>query len=1602
MPGRDNFSAPTKRTIAERAGYVCSFPGCGRLTIGPSDDRASGVTMTGTAAHIVAAASGGQRSDAALTSAQRSSADNGIWMCAIHGKWIDDNPSIATVPTLLSWKADHEAEISAWVAHGHPGIFQSWDRLAALTRDQRETIETRLPNGHEVERDTGNLLEALRERSAFLVIGDSGVGKSALVKVTLDTHFPEARQVWLGPEALRTALSEAEHNAIGLTAPLGDLLETSSAPKNILVVDAVERADAMTMVRLGQLIQRLSKAAADRATRWQLVVVAQQAGFEAHLDPVITAVMGSVVVDPFSTVQVRQALASVPALSQHAYDDAFVALVDNPRMLAWIISAGPSFADDQAGHMAARPQIADRLWSYWTGGDPDLHSFMIALARRDADYERSFAISALSAADRTAWKSGRGRLPLVADPRHRLSFQHDLATDWARYQSLKEIAGDVGRWSGLANQPLWVAALRLFGQFLLREPDQSTQGWDWAFAAARAIDSADAIDILLDALCTDPAADNFLAARAEILFANEGKLLDRLLARFMHIATVPERSEIGALGDLGMTLYAEAEMRSPIWSAWPPLIRFLVKYRASIAPFGSCSVAKICKYWLTKTPSPVAGRAVLGRVGIAELALDTARVEQVRSLAHSYYGSRSDAASDMFEAALAGAEDNLEAVSSFALEMARRRPLAPPVQAEVDRLKAEERKMREESARRSPRRRREALMSMSMFGNHPLPPWPLGASGRLNDAFRTAVVRNDGLVFLMKAAPAIAAEVLLACVIDDKPHAEHRSMTFDDRLGLQWAHEDRPTLFWTSPFFRFLAQSEETALQAILNLVDFCTERWSSDRGQGDGEQIEVTLSDGDRRVLHGDWQVFDWSHTRRTHNSQLYTALDALERWLFMKVKARADIAPLCRTLLEQTRSAAILGVLTDCAKLDPSLLEGPLAPLLSSPLLIFWDEYRLGHRFGNDVFTWHRAGEAARRFGIAWEQEPHRTTALKHVVRDHRRTNADFNAQLTASVAAWPKVEGNRDLRQRALIAEIDPTNFREAVGDGGETVVSFSYPPEIAAEIAALRTTETNQPTLADVLNYLQQLLREDLSAEDAAALYSAFEEHEEIQRFSDRERHVIRVAVAAVLVVRAGAWVEGNPAVFDKLTATLAAGVPDASEFDEALDEQSHVDPGFAWAMVGAIYAKARGAGDSARWDQMLSFGLATGDNATVRTIIGAARLLKTQLGASYYAIIETSVFSAALNGLVPRMEGEPGSAAAMARWRGRLARRPLAVSRHPVTFDLVNLSHRIERIWRHRFERLSGKDIGPVGRRNLHRRYSFGPGTHLLAATFDWSLVEAGWTENEAPPPSAAELAEHRAIIRMLWDLADWRLRGDPYEEPLEEHDGYGMLDDFGLQIQRTIAARIPLGSAAESRILWEPILALGPRGEYTLEHLIDGFFLRLYKDIDANNFIANWTAMVAFIFAPGWSNGGKYWRGREIMRRVLGFNAASQIANNPKVLAQVAKLAPYYETFAHDHIPHDDSALAAFASFAASDAGVAMRIAAIGWIEQAVIKDEGRLKGNAAAALAELAQVLLAHHSQELIADARARQALNIVIGRMVRDQAPYALTLQDRARGLH
>jgi len=111
MSKRDDFTITTKRILAERAGQRCVNPDCGRSTSGPSDTYLAKSTRLGKAAHITAASEGGPRYNPVLTTKERSSPENGIWLCAECADRVDkkENESRYPVELLMNWKKLHES-----------------------------------------------------------------------------------------------------------------------------------------------------------------------------------------------------------------------------------------------------------------------------------------------------------------------------------------------------------------------------------------------------------------------------------------------------------------------------------------------------------------------------------------------------------------------------------------------------------------------------------------------------------------------------------------------------------------------------------------------------------------------------------------------------------------------------------------------------------------------------------------------------------------------------------------------------------------------------------------------------------------------------------------------------------------------------------------------------------------------------------------------------------------------------------------------------------------------------------------------------------------------------------------------------------------------------------------------------------------------------------------------------------------------------------------------------------------------------------------------------------------------------------------------------
>ncbi|HEV2817716.1 MAG TPA: hypothetical protein VGW40_10930 [Allosphingosinicella sp.] len=1481
----------------------------------------------------------------------------------------------------------------------HPSIASSWTRLQVLSAEHLSGIETKLPNGHVVDRSAvaGRLSAALAssDHPGCVVTGDSGTGKSALVRDLLEREASSATKIWLGAETLSAALCVTGRHRLGLDHDIGPLLERSPGADQVLILDSAERLDATTLARLDALLTDLRERHQAGDWTWRVVIVQQQAGFEDQRQLSTTSLWPRIDVPALSDALVRTALASEPPLTWIANDPEVLPLFSNLRTLGWVVAAASSFRQDQGAGLTSSAAIADRLWARWTAGNAQsqLHRLLVRLAIRDAAFERSFAVSELEGAELAAFDHRSQELPLVKTPRNRIEFQHDLASDWARYQRLKEIAGDIPQWSALAPQPLWIAALRLFGQHLLDQPDQARDGWDHAFSAVSSANDVQAQDLLLDALCLSPGLDRHLAAREELMFADNGALLQRLLHRFLHVATVPSIPAEFMAGD-GLRIYLEADMRFPVIARWAPMGRFFERYAEQVGALGAPIASRVCKAWLTSVPAMVGGRSMPLRDIMAKVALENARTVQARSAAQNRFGGDGDTGKLIYTTALAGADDLREEVAAFALEMAQRRPWSDATVARIAQLQEADRAMFAALRREAEPRRRPPPVTF-LPTEEELPPWPLGPSGRLIGAFRDAVLHNNGLSTMMRVNPEVASEVLLACIIDDHPIRDFSgSLRIDEELGLDSDHESYPTIFWKSPFFPYFQTNADAALAALKQLLDFAMERWAASAPKAAHiPSVEIVLDNGETKVFPGGANQFGWSQHSSHANGQLFSALDALERWFTLKADAGEDLEPWCERLLAMGSSTAMLGVLVNLGKYRPSLFKGPLKPLARIERLYWWDSGRveqLNVRF--DMFHWYRQGETIMTMARDWLLAPHRRKELREVVRDLVGEDAAFGAELAEAVSAWPvpdEVEGQ--LVQRVLKSELDPAN-RETVLDeeSGETVSRMAYPADLQADLLAYQAEANAQHMPLNLPRECAQALASgrEITDESAQRLADLLPDADAAMP-EETDRATMIAAAAATLIVCGSAWLREHQEVAKRahhvIRATIArvGAAPGRDEF-AASDTLS-------FAAIGALSA-ALVAENPGEWDAPLATVISGPDRGAMATLMRLAERNRGRLGSAWYRINYLLLLFAALSRLAPGY-GEDDLLPLWTRWVAQLRAQPIFGSEATIAIvDPSTIARRVERLLERRRSRT--RPDRPFRLSGKARRFA-GLSTHILESGFGWLL------EREAAEANAREPENHR-LLAALWAFEAWRMQGDDDEDADDDEDGeYDTPSGMGysiLQAAPTFVMAAPTDAAVP---LWRAILDIGPNGHYAVGQFASSWFLLLFNQPDPDKFMATWKAMLDHAFAADWRSSRRWYRGREMLVKLLGLQSPTELSQAAGILPRLPELFEYYRRWATSDMAGDEDDVGTFCYFLTKEAGRPFRLEGVIWLNEALRATDKFYRGSTGNSLAEAIDTVLNEHPAELAAQPASRDAVIAIVARLVRGQVATAMGLQRRIAAL-
>lgn len=1500
-----------------------------------------------------------------------------------------------TVPDLLSLLRDQ------FSLRHHPDFERDWEALSNITADHKARIEKELPSGYAVPRtaEKASLQAAVASNPVTVVFGESGSGKSALVKSVLDGAYPSWNQVWFGPEDLKTALSAARRSALPLTHELSLVLNATVKPQNVLVIDSAERIEAGEFVVIRQLLQAILKNNGEETEgAWRVVIVTQTQSWVEGEETIFGGRKALLVeVGALKSDDVKLALLASPSLGWLVAHEDTIAALTNLRTLAWVIKAGAALGSN-AGGLSSHTAIADSLWKYWTNDRADVQALMMRLAQREASFERSFALTDLEPADATTFTRRPEELPLLQNERtNRIEFEHDLAADWARFQFLKQIWTDTPQWAALAGNPLWTSALRMLGQFLLRQPAKTGTAWDVAFGAAEAVKNELACDILLDALCLDPGAERFLTERVDLLLDNSAKHFTRLLLRFHYIATMPTGSGMGLSVAVG--LYMEAQYREIVFGRWPPVLRFLIAQRERLAGLVSSALAKVIETWLTKTPRTLSsGNLMPFRLELAEMALAMARTVQVEKGHGVMYLTREPL---LYTAPLAGAADLPTEVGNWALELAGRREIDDDVKrriAEVQLQKAKahaERLETDAEYKEVHERQKQMPRSLGSFRER-LPPWPLGASDKVDMDFRTACIKENGIRSLIRAQPDLAAEVLLALIIEDQPEREYGADRFEMDLGLEYQEDAYPTAFWKSPFFPFFQLAPETALTSLIALVNFCTERWAAGAMKGHiGEAPRVTLqfADGSDKTFPGWLQVFGWPQSNDSRNGSLLCALDALERWFTLRLDAGEDISADIEKIIWEGNSAAFVSVLLNVAKYRPSLLTGPLAALLTFPNLFFWDSARVeqvGHNFIG--FSLLQGGQAMFDFARAWTLAPHRQQKFLDLVVELLLADDDVARRLQALVPTWALPEDRKQaLEFKLLFAALDRVNYQTVTdpASGAETQ-RLVLPEELCLEVQSWQTDSA--PTLAYFLvpGQCEQRLRggQPLADDEAAYLFNLLQECEAGAEGEDEDtKSKCRSAAAGTLVALGSAWLAQNPEAQKRALKVVRAGVAAIASTGEQIrgrlmgslrDELKFV----AYAVMHLWIADGDGVQE---WEAGVLRLLTSGDTRAAAVVADVSYANREQLGTAWWRLLRAGLFWSGLILLAPHQGDGDVAERVWKVWLARLRRFPLRTpNATPDDLDFKRVAAGQARLDFQRRMRLYSAGDQTWRRKPERERGGLLDG-HFLEVLFNWLIDGVGTGDREL---------DTRLALR-IWDYDATRAKSREKKED-GEYDlpsqklGYNILLKLG-----ALSIAAPEG---EARAIWEPVLSHGPAAHYALQHFIRGLFLRLGKGDDPVAFERVWRATAEYSLAGDWSQPGLWFYGERLICDLLGFGNEDALSRlNPGAALQMKDI---YERWAATHLGHYEECVTRFSHFLTTNFGAPLRLDGLRWLATMQREPSGRwYREGTGNALVELVAAALSSDTQALSQDSQARQAIVEIAATLAAKNIPTALALQERIR---
>jgi hypothetical protein len=588
----------------------------------------------------------------------------------------------------------------------YPSYAADWNALDARSKRDADLVadavggRVRLPR-HE---DVDTLAKTLEDEELIALLGASGAGKSVVAKSLLNRRAAaDLRTVWVDTRSLDCADIGVFELALHLQHPLAELLTSATHTQPVLVLDGLDRLYSEHAFRNVATLLGFARQSAP-ATRWRVVVPCQSQEWPRVLEAVqrTGAAPGAwkqLQLQPLTLAQLKPVSDAIPALARLLLQPRVGVLLTNLKMLDLVARRVAAGTDVDSSSWVGESSVAEWFWSAEVDRGAERIArgrFARALAQRQADdLVASVATDDFEVSELTPLASLATDQLCIQVAGDRITFAHDLYGDWARLRILLNNRSDLPAFFRQRREsPLWHRALRLLGIHLLEEPG-GVEDWRAVLAAFGQDESNVLQDVLLEAPAFAVNAHQLLDTVLPDLLKDQGRLLRRLLTRFLAFATAPNAQMVAVAMSLGMDPNtARATYRIPYWPLWLDVLAFVHVHRTTVLPVAAREVARVVEMWLAFAP-----KGSVRREEAAELAV----LLGYHALAtRETYGGREwqHERERFYTCALAAAHERTDDVVAIALNASERREVAPTANP----LPA------------TPRPRRRTLSSIVVFG----------------------------------------------------------------------------------------------------------------------------------------------------------------------------------------------------------------------------------------------------------------------------------------------------------------------------------------------------------------------------------------------------------------------------------------------------------------------------------------------------------------------------------------------------------------------------------------------------------------------------------------------------------------------------------------------------------------------------------------------------------------------------------------------------------------------------------------------------------------------------------------------------------------------